>query len=124
MKGKNLQQRIPSKTLIQSLWRNQKLYRQAKAKRIKLTKPALQKILQNLLYVCWGGVGHGKPQLETRKSQMGKLTGKGKQTLKARNQPYTNMISKPAIVRRGEYKCRKRELHSKLRDQQLNFVYI
>ena len=31
---------------------------------------------------------------------MGKLTGKGKHTVKAGNHPYTNMISKPARVRR------------------------
>ena len=38
MKGKNLQPRIntlPRKTLIQKLWRNQKLFRQAKVKRIQ-----------------------------------------------------------------------------------------
>ena len=37
---------------------------------------------------------------------MGKLTGKGKHTIKVGNHPHTNMISKLAIVRRGEYKCR------------------
>ena len=50
---------------------------------------------------------------------MGKLTGKGKHTVKAGNHPYTSMISKPATMRKGEYKCRKWELHLKLRDQQL-----
>ena len=50
---------------------------------------------------------------------MGKLTGKSKNTVKAGNHPHTNMISKPAAMRRGEYKCRKWELHLKLRDQQL-----
>ena len=57
---------------------------------------------------------------------MGKLAGKGKHTLKAANHPHTNMISKPAIVRRGEHKCRKWELHWKVRDQQLKttlFIY-
>ena len=37
------------------------------------------------------------------------------------------MISKPATVRRGEYKCEKWELHLKLRDQQLKttlYIYI
>ena len=38
---------------------------------------------------------------------MGKLTGKGKHTVKT------------GIMRRGEYKCRKWELHLKLRHQQL-----
>ena len=46
---------------------------------------------------------------------MGKLAGKGKHTLKAANHPHTNMISKPAIVRRGEHKCRKWELHWKVK---------
>ena len=38
MKGKNLQPRIntlPRKTFIQKLWRNEKLFRQAKVKRIQ-----------------------------------------------------------------------------------------
>ena len=58
---------------------------------------------------------------------MGKLTGKGKHTVKEGHHPYTNMISKPAIMRRGEYKCRKWELNLKLRDQQLKtimYIYI
>ena len=50
---------------------------------------------------------------------MGKLTSKGKHTVKARNDPYTNTVSKTATMSRGEYKCRKWELHLKLRDQQL-----
>ena len=32
------------------------------------------------------------------------------------------MISNPAIVRRGEYKCRILEIHLKLRDQQLKTI--
>ena len=48
---------------------------------------------------------------------MGKLTVKGKHTVKARNHSYTNMILKPATMRRGEYKCRKWELYLILRDQ-------
>ena len=31
---------------------------------------------------------------------MGKFTGKGKHTVKVGNHPHTNMISKPAIMRR------------------------
>ena len=31
---------------------------------------------------------------------MGNLTGKGKHTVKVGNNPHTNMISKPAIMRR------------------------
>ena len=58
-----------------------------------------------------------RPQLETRKLQMGKLTSKGKHTAKVGNYPHTIMISKPTIMRRGEYKCSILEMHSKLRDQ-------
>ena len=35
---------------------------------------------------------------------MGKLTGKGKHTVQVGNDLHTNMISKPAVMRRGEYK--------------------
>ena len=57
---------------------------------------------------------------------MEKLTSTGKHKVKAGNHPHTNMISKPATMRRGEYKCRKWELHLKLRDQQLtttSYIY-
>ena len=49
---------------------------------------------------------------------MRKLTCKGKYMVKVGNHPHINMISKPATMRRGDYKCRKWELHLKLRDQQ------
>ena len=68
-----------------------------------------------------------RPQLETRKLWMEKLTGKGKHTVKVGNNPHTNMISRPAIMRRGEHKCRILEKHLKLKDQQLKtilFIYI
>ena len=66
------------------------------------------------------------PQLETRKLCMGKLTSKGKHIVKAGNHPHTNMISKPAIMRRGEYKCRILKMHLKLRDHKLkqSCIYI
>ena len=54
------------------------------------------------------------------------LAGKGKHTIKVGNHPHTNMISKPAIMRRGKYKCRILEMHLKLKDQQLKttlFIY-
>ena len=53
---------------------------------------------------------------------MEKLTGKGKHTVSVGNHPDTNMISKPAIVRRGEHKCRILEMHFKLKDQQLKII--
>ena len=57
---------------------------------------------------------------------MGKLTGKGKHTVKAGNHPHTNMVSKPVIMKGTEYKCRIFEMHLKLRDQQLktSCIYI
>ena len=63
-----------------------------------------------------------RPQLETRKLQTKKLTSKGKHTVKVGNHPYTNMISKPTIMRRGECKCKILEMHLKLRDQQLKTI--
>ena len=57
---------------------------------------------------------------------MEKLTSKGKHRVKVGSHPHTNMKSKPATVRRGEYKRRTLEMHLKLRDQQLKtilFVY-
>ena len=65
-----------------------------------------------------------RSQLERRKLQMGKLTSKGKHTVKVGNNLHTNMISKPAIMRRGEYKCRILEMHLKLRDQQLKTIFF
>ena len=40
-----------------------------------------------------------RPQLEIRKLQMGKLTGKGKHIVKVGNHQHTNVISKPPIIR-------------------------
>ena len=44
---------------------------------------------------------------------MEKLTGKGKHTINVGSNLHTNMISKPAIVRTGEHKCRILEMHLK-----------
>ena len=51
---------------------------------------------------------------------MGKYTGKGKHIVKVGNQ-HTKMI-KPAIMRRGEYKCRILKMNLELRDQQLKTI--
>ena len=50
---------------------------------------------------------------------MEKLTDKGKHIVKVGNHVHTNMISKPATVRRGENKCRILEMHLKLKEQQI-----
>ena len=58
---------------------------------------------------------------------MENLTGKGKHTVNVGNHLHTTMISKPAIVRRGEYKCKILEMHLKWKDQQLKtilFIYL
>ena len=38
-----------------------------------------------------------------KKSRMGNLTGKGKDTVNVENHPCTNKISNPEIIRKGEY---------------------
>ena len=45
---------------------------------------------------------------------MRRFTSKGKHIVKVRNHLHTNMLSKAAIVRRGEYKCRILEMHLQL----------
>ena len=53
---------------------------------------------------------------------MEKLTGKDKHTVNVGNYPHTNTISKPAIMRRREYKCRILEMNFKLRDQKIKTI--
>ena len=38
------------------------------------------------------------------------------------NYPHTNMIAKPASMRKGEYKSRILEMHLKFRDQQFKII--
>ena len=53
---------------------------------------------------------------------MGKLTSKGKHAVKVENRPHANKISKPAVMRIGEYTFRILEMHLKIRDQQLKAI--
>ena len=62
---------------------------------------------------AWSEVGVGRPKLETRKAQLGKLNNKGKHKVTVGNHPHTNIVSKSATT--GEYKHRKSELHLKSR---------
>ena len=55
---------------------------------------------------------------------MEKLTSKGKYKVNVENQPNTNIISKQAIVRRGEHQCRILEVHLKLKDLQLKTIFF
>ena len=52
---------------------------------------------------------------------MGKLTGKGKNTVKVKDHSDRSMVSTPVTVR-GEYKYRIFERHLKLKDQQLKMI--
>ena len=55
---------------------------------------------------------------------MGKLTSKGNHTIKVGNHPHTNIITKPVIVKKGEYKCMILEMHLKSKEQQLKTVFL
>ena len=69
-----------------------------KLREFSTSKPALQQLLKEFLQA-----EKIRPQLETRKLQMRKLTGKGKDNIKVGNHPFKN-ISILAIMRRGEDK--------------------
>ena len=64
-----------------------------------------------------------RPQLETKISQMTRLTGKGIHILRVGNHPHTNMLPKPEIMRRVGYKRRTLEMHLQLRNQQLKTIW-
>ena len=84
-----------------------------KLREFSTSKPALYQLLKE-----FPQAEKQKPQLEIRILKVKKLTGKGKDNLKVGYQPLTNMISKLASMRCGEYKCRTLKMHLKLRDQQ------
>lgn len=56
-----------------------------------------------------------------KKIMTGKAAGKGKHTEKIGNHPYTNVISKSAIMRRD---IKPGWAHWKLRDQQKQLVHV
>ena len=62
--------------------------------------------------------------VEIRNLQMEKLISKDKHKVNVGNHVHTNMISKPAIVRRWEHKCKILEMHLKLKEQQLKQPYL
>ena len=53
---------------------------------------------------------------------MRKLTGKGKHTVKVGKHSHINMVSRSAIMRREDFKCRIWETYLKLSDQQLKSI--
>ena len=64
-----------------------------KLRELNTTKPGLKQILK--VGLC---VGKKRTQLQNRKLQMRRVTGKGKYIVKGGNYPHKNMISKPSIV--------------------------
>ena len=60
-----------------------------------------------------------RPQLETEKLILRRLTSKGKHIVKVGNHPHTNMLPKPEILRREGYDCKILEVHLQLRAQKL-----
>ena len=120
MKGKNLHPRILYPVRLSFRFNGeikQHFTDKQKLREFSTTKSVLQQILKEILYL-----EKKRSQLETRKLQMGKLTGKGKHTVKVGNYPHINMTSKPAIMSRRENKCRILEMHLKLGDQQLKTI--
>ena len=117
MKGKNPQPKIlyPARLLLRFEGEIKSFTDKQKLREFSTTKPALQQTLKELSR-------QKRPQPETRKLQMRRLTSKGKHRVKTGNDAYSN-ISKPAIVRRVQ--CRILGMHLKLRDQELKTsVYI
>ena len=108
MKGKNLQPRIlyPARISFRFERGIKSFTDKQKLKQFSTTRTALQQMLKEHLKA-----EKKSPQLETRKLQMGKLTSKGKHTVKVGNHAHTNMVSKPVILRGGEYKRRIFEMH-------------
>ena len=107
MKEKSLWPRIlyPESLSLRFEWDFKTIVDEQNLREFGTTKPALQQILKEL--VC---MEKKTPQWETRKLQVSRLTSKGKHIVKVGNHPYTN-ISKPAIVRRGDYKFRILNMH-------------
>uniref|UniRef100_A0A8D1HNZ5 L1 transposable element dsRBD-like domain-containing protein n=1 Tax=Sus scrofa TaxID=9823 RepID=A0A8D1HNZ5_PIG len=92
MKGKSLQPRVLYLARL-SLRFDRKIKSfsdKQKIREFSTTKLALQQLQKELRQTT----------LETRKLQMGKLTGKDKHKIKVGNHPQKNTISKLAIVRR------------------------
>ena len=111
-KGKNLQLRIlyPARLSFRFDREIKSFTDKQKLREFSTTKPSLQQMVKELLQA-----ENKRPQLETRNLQMGKLINKSKYTIKVRNHPQTSMISKRAIVRRGNYKCRILGMHLKIK---------
>jgi len=118
-KRKNLQPRIlyPERFSFRFDGENKSFTDKQKLRQFSTMRPALQQIPKEIIWV-----EKKRPRLERRKSQMEKLTSKGKHTVKIQNHPHTNIILKPEIVRRGEHKCRILKIHLKLKDQELKTV--
>ena len=107
---------IPSKALIQIRWRDQKLYRQAKAKRIQHLQTSSTSTTKGTSLSR-----KGKATIRN-KNIKNENPGKGKDNLKVGNHPLTNIMSKLASTRRGEDKWITLKMHLKLRYQQAETI--
>ena len=98
MKGKKLQARLlyPARLSLTLEGKIKRFTDKQKLREFSTTKPALQQILKQLLWV-----EKKRPQLETKILQMTRLTSKGTHIVKVGNHPHTNMLPKSEIVRRG-----------------------
>ena len=109
---------LTSKALVQIWWRNQKPYRQAKAKRIQPLQISSTSTSKGTFLSR-----KGKATIKNKNiKNENELTGKGKDNLKVGNNPLTNMLSKLASMRRGEHKCRTLKIHWKLKDQPAEII--
>ena len=102
MKGKNLQPRLvyPARLSFRFEGEIKTFTDEQMLREFSNTTPALQQIPKN--FSRWE---KKRPPLETKKLQMTRLTSKGTHIVKVGNHPHTNMILKPEIMKRGEYKC-------------------
>ena len=103
MKGKNLQPRLlyPARLSFRFEREIKTFTDKQKLREFSDTGPALQQILNELLYTK-----KKRPQPETKIPQMTRLTFKGIYTVKIGNHPCIIMLPKSEIVRRGRYKFR------------------
>ena len=69
-------------------------------------------------------MGKERPQLEIRKPEMRKLTGKRKHNTKVGNDPLTNMISKLMSVRRGQMQNTENAFEVKMSKQKQSCTHI
>ena len=122
MKEKNLQQSAlyPARVSFRFDGEIKSFTDKQKLKEFSTTRPNLQKMLKELLYV------EKKDRNWKQENYEWKAHQKVKHTVKVGSHLHTNMISNPATVRRKEHKCSILKMHLKEKDQQrktILFIY-